>query len=299
MADIAHESRVLLGVDGSEQNRAAVAWALREASGRGSEVIAVNAWHLQALVYYAPGYLPIASDEMVDESLKLLQAAISGVPGHDEVKVEMRVEQGGARAVLTRLAGEPAVEMVVVGSRGHGGAASFLGSVSHALSHHCPKPLVVVPTGRPESGPPPMIRRIVVGVDGSATADAALRWAAEEATVHGALLEVVTAWPWSTVPSDVRGDTLDETLEAAAEKLLRQSVEKVAPGPGGINCTAREGYAPTVLLDMTDNADLLVVGSRGRGRAAEFILGSTSHQCVNRSRVPVVVVPTPEAGDGE
>lgn len=299
MTAIQSGTKILVGVDGSEHNRSAVAWALREAATRGSEVIAVNAWHLDGMVYYAPGYLPIAADEMVDESLELLQKAISEAPGRDEVKIEMRVEQGGARAVLARVAGEPAVEMVVVGSRGHGGASSLLGSVSHSLSHHCPKPLVVVPLDRPDSPTPPTVRRIVVGVDGSPTADAALRWAAEEASVHGALLEVVTVWPWSTVPPDVRGETLDETLEAVAEKLLRQSVEKVTPGAGGVNCTAREGYAPTVLLDMSDSADLLVVGSRGRGRAAEMILGSTSHQCLNRSRVPVVIVPPPEVGDGE
>lgn len=297
MTDNGSSTKVLVGVDGSEQNSTAVAWALREARVRDCELIAVHAWHLSGLVYYAPGYLPIASDEMVEQSTKLLEAAIAKVPGHDEVKIETRVVQGGARSVLSRAAAEPGVGMLVVGTRGHGAASSLLGSVSHALSHHCPKPLVVVPAGRYGAGAPAPIRRVVVGVDGSFAADAALRWAAGEAAVHGALLEIVTAWSWSTSPPEVVGGDFDpDRLEAAAREVLRSAAGQVTAGSGGINCTAREGYAPTVLLDMAEGADLLVVGSRGRGMATEFVLGSTSHQCVHRSPVPVVIVPAGEAG---
>ena len=286
-------------MDGSEQNHAAIAWAMREARLRDCELIAVHAWHLSGLVYYAPGYLPIASDELVEQSTKLLHAAVAGVPGHDEVKLETRVVQGGARAVLSRVAAEPGVRMLVVGTRGRGRAASVLGSVSHALTHHCPRPLVVVPSSQYGAVVPTAISRIVVGVDGSATAASALHWAAGEAAVHGALLEVVTAWTSSASRADMHAEGLSgESPEAAARALLRKSVEEIVPGAGGINCIAREGYAPTVLLDMAESADLLVVGSRGRGMATELILGSTSHQCVHRSPVPVVIVPPEEVGHG-
>jgi nucleotide-binding universal stress UspA family protein len=296
MAKIGDGTKVLVGVDGSKQNRAAVAWALYEARARDSEVIAAYAWHLPTLVYYAPGYLPMAADEMVDEGTRVLQAAVGDVPGHEDVKVEMRVLQGGARSALARIAEEPGVGIVVVGSRGHSAiAGSLLGSVSHALSHHCAKPLVIVPSPRHDSGVPASIRRIVVGVDGSAAADSALHWAAEEAAIHEALLEVVTAWSWATAPADMlAGVPAGESLEYVARDLLRKSVQQITPPGGGVNTTAREGYAPNVLLDMAEDADLLVVGSRGRGMAAEFILGSTSHQCVHRSPIPVVIVPSPE-----
>ena len=282
-------------MDGSEQNHAALAWAVREARLRDCELIAINAWHLSGLVYYAPGYLPIASDELIEQSTKLLQAAIAEVPGHDEIKVETRVVQGGARAVLSRVAAEPDVRMLVVGTRGRGGAASVLGSVSHALTHHCPRPLVVVPASRYGAGAATAISRIVVGVDGSPTAAAALQWAAGEAAVHGALLEVVTAW--SSSASHAEGLSAGSP-EAEARALLQKSVERIVPGAAGINCIAREGYAPTVLLDVADSADLLVLGSRGRGMATELILGSTSHQCVHRSPIPVVIVPPQEDGHG-
>lgn len=298
MTESGDPTKVLVGVDGSEQNHAALAWAVREARLRDCELIAVNAWHLSGLVYYAPGYLPIASDELIEQSTKLLQAAIAEVPGHDEIKVETRVVQGGARAVLSRVAAEPGVRMLVVGTRGRGGAASVLGSVSHALTHHCPKPLVVVPSSRYGTGAATAISRIVVGVDGSPTAAAALQWAAGEAAVHGALLEVVTAWS-SASRAEMHAEGLPGgSPEAAARSLLQQSVERIVPGAAGVNCIAREGYAPTVLLDVADSADLLVLGSRGRGMASELILGSTSHQCVHRSPVPVVIVPPEEDGHG-
>lgn len=291
MAKVAE--KVLVGVDGSKQNAAAVTWAVHEARTREVDLIAAYAWHLPTLVYYAPGYLPIAADEMVDEGTKVLQAAIGGVPGHEDVKVEMRVVQGSPRSALSRIAEEPGVGLVVVGSRGHGALAGTpLGSVSHGLSHHCAKPLVVVPSAR-SADVPASVRKIVVGVDGSAAADSALHWAAEEAVVHGALLEVVTAWSWTTSPPGMLAEApTGGSLEGAARELLDRSVEGITPPPGGVNCTAREGYAPTVLLDMAEMADLLVVGSRGRGMATEMILGSTSHQCVHRSPVPVVIVPS-------
>ena len=299
MTESTDRTKVLVGVDGSDQNRAALAWAMREARLRDCELIAVHAWHLSGLVYYAPGYLPIASDELVEESTKLLQAAVAEIPDHDEVKLETRVVQGGARAVLSRVAAEPGVRMLVVGTRGRGRAASVLGSVSHALTHHCPKPLVVVPSRRYGAGPATAISRIVVGVDGSPTAAAALQWAAGEAAVHGALLEVVTAWSSSASRAEMHAERFSgESPEAAARTLLRNSVEQMVPGAGGVNCIAREGYAPTVLLDVAEGADLLVVGSRGRGMASELILGSTSHQCVHRSPIPVVIVPPEEDGHG-
>jgi len=300
MEKIETGKKVLVGVDGSKHNRAAVEWALREARARDCELIAAYAWHLPTLVYYAPGYLPIAADEMAEEGTKLLQGAIGDIPGHEDVKVEMRVVQGPARVALSRVAEEPGVGLVVAGTHGHGSApGALLGSVSHGLSHRCTKPLVIVPDTPHGIDVPPSIRRIVVGIDGSSAAEAALEWAAEEAGLHGSLLEVVTAWSWTSSPSEmVAGIPAGESLESVARDLLRRSVDSLAPSDIRLNCVTREGQPAAVLLDMAEGADLLVVGSRGRGRAAEMVLGSTSHQCVHRSSVPVVVVPSEVKGRG-
>lgn len=285
--------KILVGVDGSNQNRAAVGWALREGRVRGEEVVAAHAWHLPTLVYYAPGYVPIATDEMADEGTKLLQTIVGGIPDHEDVKVEMRVVHGSARSALSHIAEEPTVGTVVVGTRGHGSApAALLGSVSHGLSHHCPKPLVVVPGSRYGIDLPASMRRVLVGVDGSPQADSALRWAADEAKLHGALLEIVTAWSWSASPADRAAEAPGGGLEAAAREILQRSVERLPANGVRVHTRVREGMAPAVLLDMAEEADLLVVGSRGRGRTAEMVLGSTSHQCIHRSPIPVVVVPS-------
>lgn len=286
--------KILVGVDGSNQNRAAAGWALREGRVRGEEVIAVHAWHLPALVYYAPGYVPIATEELADEGTKLIQTVVGGIEGHDDVKVEMRVVHGSARSVLSHIADEPAVGTVVVGTRGHGSApAALLGSVSHGLSHHCPKPLVVVPGSRYGTDVPASMRRVLVGVDGSPQADSALRWAAAEAKLHGARLEVVTAWSWFANPADRIADVAPgESLEVAARDVLERALAGFPSDGVRVSRSVREGPAALVLLDMAADADLLVVGSRGRGRTAEVVLGSTSHQCVHRSPIPVVVVPS-------
>ena len=286
--------KILVGVDGSERNRAALSWAVQEAAARDSELIAVHAWHLPSLVYYAPGYLPIASDEMVEESADLLHAAVAGIPGHDAVKIEMRALQGRPQTVLSRIAAEPSVGLVVVGTRGHGSATGLLlGSVSHSLSHHCPKPLVIVPGPAHGIGTTAPVRRVLVGVDGSDGSVAALRWAAEEAAIHGAELEVVTAWSRSAAgPARHAEPSSGEGTGVAAEYVLKQSVGRVAMGDVRLDCTASEGYAPTVLLDSAAGADLLVVGAPRRDLATEFILGSTSHQVAHRSPIPVVIVPS-------
>lgn len=294
MEQIGTGRKILVGVDGSKRNRAAVAWALREAKVRDCELIAAYAWHLPALVYYAPGYMPIAADETAEEGTKLLHEAIAGVPGHEDVKVEFRVLHGPARPSLSKAADDPGVGLAVVGSSGHGGVpGALLGSVSHGLSHHCPKPLVIVPGTQHGTDVPAPIRRIVVGVDGSPAAQSALRWAAEEASFHGSLLEVVAAWSWTNSTAEMVAEIAPgDSLEVVAREILHKAVQELGPSEIRLNSITREGQAAAVLLDMAEGADLLVVGSRGRGRAAEMVLGSTSHHCVHRATVPVVVVPS-------
>ena len=138
------------------------------------------------------------------------------------------------------------------------------------------------------------MRRIVVGVDGSPQAAVALRWALDEARLRDATLEVVHAWLFPVV-SDVPGaavDSLIGDLERAAGRLLDRVVEDVAGPDPGVKVERRvlEGGAATVLVDAAAGADLLVVGSRGRGGFAGLVLGSVAQQCLHHAPCPVVVV---------
>ena len=134
--------------------------------------------------------------------------------------------------------------------------------------------------------------RIVVGVDGSASSKAALAWAVRQAGLTGAAVDVVTAWefpsffpaPW---PPDLGGDWKELAQRVAAEAVaeLPDSARRAE-----IRTRVGEGNAAQVLLDASDGADLLVVGSRGHGGFAEALLGSTGQHCVHHATCPVVVI---------
>jgi nucleotide-binding universal stress UspA family protein len=133
--------------------------------------------------------------------------------------------------------------------------------------------------------------RIVVGVDGSKPSQQALRWAAHLAATFGAGLDAVTAWDfppsygWASVPSDwdPAGDmrkVLDETI---------QDVFGDQP-PAGMRRLVQEGGAAKVLLDASQGATMLVVGSRGHGGFAGLLLGSVSSNVAEHAPCPVLVI---------
>lgn len=138
--------------------------------------------------------------------------------------------------------------------------------------------------------------RVVVGVDGSSAALVALRWAVEEAARRDAILQIVQAWEYpyvgevtllsaSGLPSDsIEGDA-KEMLEEAVAQAGRWNDEVV------IEPELVHGFAPKVLLARAAGADLLVVGTRGRGGFAGLLLGSVSQECAHDAPCPLVIVP--------
>lgn len=285
-------AKVVVGVDGSEANRPALRWAVKEARARGSQLVAVHAWHVPAMAYSVPGYVPISRDWTLQQAASLLETAIRECAGEDPVEVDGRLLEGSAYDTLAQVANEPDVELVVVGTRGHGALASLvLGSVSHSLSHHCPKPLVLVPPGS-GLGDRSAIRHIVVGIDGSEGAERALRWAVTEAKVHGARLELVTAWSWTTFPDGTPATDTWRDPPTVAGEVLSGAASLLGADGGDLTLTKTEGVASDVLVEAAGSADLLVVGTRGLGRPREILLGSTSHYCTHHSPVPVAVVPS-------
>lgn len=136
---------------------------------------------------------------------------------------------------------------------------------------------------------------IVAGVDGSASAVAALRFAAEEARLSGARLRVVHAWHLPLLPGGETSGADPEYVElrrADAERLLTEAVAEVRLEAEGveIEAAAVEGRAARVLVEEARGADLLVVGSRGRGGFTGLLLGSVGHQCAQHAACPVAIV---------
>jgi nucleotide-binding universal stress UspA family protein len=133
-------------------------------------------------------------------------------------------------------------------------------------------------------------RRIVVGVDGSDTARAALRWAMEHANVSGARVEAVIAWRHPTTydwePTGVAGDFAGAAAQTLSEELA--ALEGLEPDVAVVPLVV-EGHPVEVLLHAAKGADLLVLGCRGRGGVTSAILGSVSLHCVLRAHSPVLV----------
>ena len=138
-------------------------------------------------------------------------------------------------------------------------------------------------------------RRIVVGVDGSASSKAALAWAVRQAHLTGAVVEAVTAWEFPAaygyaIPVG------DVDFEELATKTVKDAIAEVMAeaGAGSIRYKVVEGNAAKVLVDESAGADLLVVGSRGHGGFVEALLGSTGQHAVHHAASPVVVIREPK-----
>jgi len=140
--------------------------------------------------------------------------------------------------------------------------------------------------------------RIVVGVDDSPGGRAALRWALREAELRGAELEVVNAWPLPMAEGWNREWPADEAaFRQASTDLLQKLVAECSPPDGGRvtpSLVPLRSEGPAFgLIEYSEGADLLVVGSRGRGGFSSLLLGSVSVQCVHHARCTVVVVKVP------
>jgi nucleotide-binding universal stress UspA family protein len=138
--------------------------------------------------------------------------------------------------------------------------------------------------------------RIVVGVDGSEASQRALQWAVDEARTRGARVEAVYAWHWPYLPTTPFAPFAapdHDGAEAAARCMLDAAVEAVdAHGlVGPIERVVLWQGAASALLDASRGAEMLVVGSRGRGGFVGLLLGSVSQEVSHHATCPVVIVP--------
>jgi len=130
---------------------------------------------------------------------------------------------------------------------------------------------------------------VVVGVDGSPAAERALEWATAYAESAGASLRVVCAW---ALPTSFGRPVPHEGFEPAV--AARQVVEKAVAGLGlpadRVETLAPVGSAGEVLVDVSKDADLLVVGRHGHRTIVSHLLGSVSSYCAHHAQIPLVVI---------
>lgn len=131
----------------------------------------------------------------------------------------------------------------------------------------------------------------VVGVDGSATSTAALRWAVGQAALTGARVRAVAAWLYTTAfePGVVRRSAAD--LVAGHRKSLLELVGSVREPGVEVTSELVEGDPAEVLLDAANEADLLVLGSHGRAPLTSALMGSVGTRCLRHATCPVVIIP--------
>jgi nucleotide-binding universal stress UspA family protein len=291
------EHPVVVGVDGSQSALHAVRWAAREALRRNAPLRLVHVCHLAPVRH--PTQLPPPprfhtalleqGRHWLNEATQVARrAAPDGVviaDLHDGVTGEVLVTESKA------------AQLVVLGSRGLGGVGSLLlGSVAVTVSAHAHCPVVVTHSAGANHAPPES-GHIVVGVDGSELSDAAMTFACEAAEARGVPLLVVHTWfdidvspTWAALPS-----TIDWRWLRAEEE--RQLAERIGPWRAKfphvdmqpLAMRARPAHA---LLEHAAGAQLVVVGSRGRGALAGLGLGSVSQAVLHHAECPVAVVRT-------
>jgi len=132
--------------------------------------------------------------------------------------------------------------------------------------------------------------RIVAGIDGSASSLRALEWAARQAELTDATLEVIAAWEW---PSALGWSSIPNNYDPQQDtrKELESLITPLRAAHPHLEVTSKivEGHPAPVLVEESRGADLLVVGSRGHGAFVGMLIGSTSEHCVANAACPVVV----------
>ena len=275
--------KIIVGVDGSEGAALALRWAAAEASLRDAELFAILAWgHL-----IRDFYDPLDPDDGETDARAALDAAIDAVLPPQAAR-RVRRQTACERAAPALLDAAAQAELLVVGARGLGGFRGLLlGSVSQRCVHHATVPTVVVRDMAPQA-----TGRIVVGIDGSSEADAALLWALDEARLRHASLTVVHAYP-PVVPGGPFSATHLEPsrLDEAATRAVHAAVARTETTAVDVTPVAVCGSAAGAVIDAGADADLIVVGSSGLRATQRLLLGSVASQVVHHARVPVAVVP--------
>ena len=290
---------ILVGYDGSSSSERALHWALDEARRRH---LAVTVLHAQpsdgVLTGLGMGYYNPDGDLRLEAEALLAEAARTAHDWAPDVVTTTRLDSRPPAVALLDAMGD--AEMVVVGSRGNGGFTELLvGSTSLHTATHGKVPVVVVradPTGLegPEAG------RIVVGVDGSDAAQDALRVAFDEAELRHVGVTAVRGWEsgyFDTAGSKSGAIPLHVEEEVVLPGERAALEESVAPWRSkhpdvDVRTELVHGDAAGALVKAAGGAELLVVGSRGRGGFRSLLLGSVSHAVLHHATCPVVVVRT-------
>ncbi|MBE1495720.1 nucleotide-binding universal stress UspA family protein [Amycolatopsis lexingtonensis] len=285
---------VVVAVDGSESAAAAALWAAGEAARRHASLLVFTAYGYEDTAFGGKVYPPsdwlavkeAEADQLLRQTRATLEAAVPGLAvtteASDRGPVPALLEVSGRARVL--VTGEP-VGVI---------AGLFSGSpdVDLAAKAHCP--VVVVRGNESVDGP------VVVGTDGSPLSEAAIAWAFEEASIRSAPLIALYTWhdgDTAGLFSDGNVAFQGESLRDSGRRLLAQRLagwQEKYPDVA-VERRVEHDKPRSRLLSASHGAQLVVVGSRGRGGFGGLVLGSTSQALIHHAACPVMVVRTENA----
>jgi len=286
---------IVVGVDGSAGSDQAVLWAANLAARR---KLALHVVHGMRLTTPQHGITMVENGETFDAATENGERIL-----RDATRLARRVDE--TLTVTTDMPTEPpvplltdlsrTVRMVVVGHTGDGGFTGMLvGSTAAAVVSHAHCPVLVIrgrfgPAGAPEDGP------VVVGVDGSPVSEHAVAAAFDEASVRGVPLVAVHAWSDDTYAGMHRTNRYLaewDLIEAGEQQVLAERLAGWQEKYPGVDVRRElvHDLPRHILLEWSAAAQLVVVGSRGRGGFRGMLLGSTSQALVQHAQCPVLVV---------
>jgi nucleotide-binding universal stress UspA family protein len=281
---------VLVCVDGSVASDAAVAWATREAIMRKLPITLMHAvppvvvgWPVGQLYADMPEWQQDDAKRVIDQARETLGAGLGGAE-----PPEMRTEVVYSNVVPTLIDASRDAWMIVAGSQGLGAMGRLLlGSVTTGLVHYAHCPVAVV---HPEAAAVDTNAPVLLGIDGSPASEAATALAFDEASRRGVELRALHVWSdvgvFPVLGMDWRDrereghEILAERLAGWQEQYPDVRVERL------LFCDKPSHW----LLKESERAQLVVVGSRGRGGFPGMLLGSVSSAVAQSARVPVLVV---------
>jgi nucleotide-binding universal stress UspA family protein len=270
---------VLVGFDGSPSSEGTLPWAVEEARARREPLTVCYAWGPGCPA--RPGETTAATQVAKRNGERILGCGVLLAQTLMEPsQVRSLLAAGPAATALCEHSARASV--LVVGSRGHSGLAGLLvGSVSSQVANHAKAPVVVV-RGHWRHVSGDTSQPVVVGADGSQSSDAAMAFAFAEAAVRDTFVLAVCALADSAgMLGNAHVITTD--FEDQADRWQKEH-------PGIImRRQVSHGTARTALLTAASDAQLLVVGSRGRGGLRGMVLGSVSHALLHHAPCPVAV----------
>lgn len=288
------ENSVVVGIDGSAASTGAVAYAANTAATRGIPLVLVTTYTMPAAMF-AEGMVPPRAvyDELEKECLPIVeQARASAHKVAPDIEVAHAVVEGNPSQVLIDYSRR--AKMIVLGSRGLGGIKGMvLGSVSAAVASHAFCPVVVTREDTDDldrSGP------VVVGIDGSEISAKATEWAFAEASARGTTLIAVHTWMDPQVQAAAAGIALSEKDWSQLEAQELETLSERLSGFSGrypdvtVDRVVTRDRAVRALVDHSRDAQIVVVGSHGRGGFTGMVLGSTSRALLQAAPCPVMVV---------